>query len=77
MHKKVVRMIYKILSIVEIVIGAFLLSATDVILDLELSCGINNMPKESGIKLIILFIVAVAFIVNSIIFANKADKELV
>ena len=77
MNKKVVRMVYKILSFAEIIIGAFLLSTAGVILDLELSCGINNMPKESGIKLIILFIVAVAFIANSIIFANKADEELV
>lgn len=64
----------KFIDIILITIGAYLLMISGIILDMEISCGIENIPKSVAIKLTIIFIIAIICTVGGIISAYRIDE---
>lgn len=68
--------IIKIINTLLIIISAYLLMVSGIILDTEISCGIENIPKSAVIKLSVMFIIAILCAVSGIISGCKLDAEI-
>lgn len=65
----------KFIDIILITIGAYLLMISGIILDMEISCGIENITKSVVIKLTVMLIIAIICTVGGIISAYKIDEH--
>lgn len=66
--------IYKIIDIILITIGAYLLMISVIVIDMEISCGIENINKSTLVKLVIMIAIAIICTAAGIISAYKIDK---
>ena len=69
-------MIIQILGWAVGIIGTFGINTAFIILNMEISCGINNMPIYSILKLIVLFITSWAYIILACIIINKGNEDI-
>lgn len=67
--------VFNFLSIVFVIAGGWLLMISGIILDLEYACGIHNMSKETGLRLMFIFLLAIVFTVSSVLLKRYVDNH--